>query len=387
MEKHFKSLLDKKVEYKEVEGYNFGEIKAITYDSIELNGKKTKAFAYIGFPDTTEKVPAVVLAHGGGGVAFAEWVKMWNDRGYAAIAMSNTGDFPEIPNTWDFPEESGDHKKHWHHGLFGIFEEEGYTDAPNYDGMKDWKKPVEEQWMYHAVSQTILAGNILRDDPRVDSSKIGITGVSWGGVITSLTIGYDNRFAFAIPIYGSGYLAQSMGRLGDLFRMGTNPKNWLAECNFDKANMPVLWLCWNADSSFSLNSNSLSYIDTIKNNPETRISAIHELLHAHYCGWPREESYTFADSVCKGTKRLPSVGVDSTEIINPDNVKILGIKIYYIKNPMTYVVIDEKYQMTEKWKTMESINRLPKNAEYYIEITSEINGIKHITTSELRKIQ
>ena len=384
MEKHFKFLWDKKVEYKEIEGYNFGEIKAITYDSIEFNGKKTKAFAYLGFPDTTEKVPAVVLIHGGGGVAFAEWVKMWNDRGYAAIAMSNTGDFPQITNTWDYPEESGDHKKYWQNGLFGIFEEEGYTNAPNYDGMREWEKPVEEQWMYHAVSQTILAGNILRDDPRVDSNKIGITGVSWGGVITSLTIGYDNRFAFAIPIYGSGYLADSLGRLGDLFRAGTNKKNWLAERNFDKANMPVLWLCWNSDSSFSLNSNSLSYIDTIKNNPETRLSAINEMLHAHYCGWPREESYTFADSVCKGTKRLPCVAVGSDDIINPDNVKILGVKIYYLKNPMSYVVIDEKYQMTEKWSTMECVRRLPKNAEYYIEITSEINGIKHITTSEMR---
>ena len=32
-----------------------------------------------------EKVPGMVLVHGGGGTAFASWVKRWNDRGYAAM--------------------------------------------------------------------------------------------------------------------------------------------------------------------------------------------------------------------------------------------------------------------------------------------------------------
>ena len=50
--------------------------------------------------------------------------------------------------------------------------------------------------MYNAVSQAILAHNILRADEKVDSSRIGITGISWGGVITSLAIGYDTPLCF-----------------------------------------------------------------------------------------------------------------------------------------------------------------------------------------------
>ena len=34
------------------------------------------------------------LVHGGGGTAFADWVKLWNSRGYAAIAMDNCGSIP-----------------------------------------------------------------------------------------------------------------------------------------------------------------------------------------------------------------------------------------------------------------------------------------------------
>ncbi len=54
-------------------------------------------------------------------------------------------------------------------------------------------------WMYHAVGQTILAANALRADSRVAADKVGVTGISWGGVISSITIGWDNRFAFAVP--------------------------------------------------------------------------------------------------------------------------------------------------------------------------------------------
>ena len=32
-----------------------------------------------------------VLVHGGGGTAFDAWVRLWNDRGYAAIAMDLAG--------------------------------------------------------------------------------------------------------------------------------------------------------------------------------------------------------------------------------------------------------------------------------------------------------
>jgi len=44
--------------------------------------------------ETKEKVPAVVLVHGGGGTAFADWVKMWTACGYAAIAVDLEGQIP-----------------------------------------------------------------------------------------------------------------------------------------------------------------------------------------------------------------------------------------------------------------------------------------------------
>lgn len=378
MNKIFEKLINTKTQYKEITELNptgeFDGIKAITYDGLDADGKKTKVFAYLGYPEAGEKAPAVILAHGGGGVAFLSWVKMWNERGYVALAMSNTGDFPKEINAGE--KECPTHKEPWQHGLHGVFEEEGYVGIFDNDEMKNTDKPYDRQWMYHAVASVIAANNILHNDPRVDSSKIGICGISWGGVITSLTLGFDNRFAFAIPIYGSGYLGQSHGWMKNHFG---NAPEWLAETRFSNINMPVLWLCWNADAPFSVNSNSLSYVDTVKNNNATRLSMVDKMGHSHACGWVRKECFAFADSVVMGKPQLP--GMYNDTIINPDNVEIVGTKVFYLTKPLAYN--SETNAIDEEWNVTEG-NIVPNNAKvYYIELTSEIDGTQYITTSEL----
>ncbi len=405
MENFFNSLVKITSVYKEIPEFHttdeFAGIKAITYDGVKIGDKKTKVFAYIGFPEgcsKDKKVPAVVLVHGGGGKAFHCWVKMWNDRGYAAIAMSTTGDFPTVVNAGRDESES---VPSWQHGLYGLFEQEGYTSAPANDEMQNSEKLLEEQWMYHAVSQVILANNIIRADERVDTDKVGIVGVSWGGVITSITIGYDNRFAFAVPIYGSGYLMENKTKstLGDDFRSGKNPELWLAEKRFCNVDMPVLWECMNDDSAFSVNSNSASYTDTEKNNADTRISIIDSWGHSHQSGWSRKEGYLFADSVCKSGKRLPALRGEGKilKIENPDSVEIVSAKLCYLTKEICYCVKHHTgiVLMDEQWKkidlnfderTVEVI--LPQEVKsYYVELVSEIDGEEYVSCSSYVEIK
>ncbi|MBQ5746976.1 MAG: acetylxylan esterase [Clostridia bacterium] len=389
MEKYFESIKEKEVKASEIKEFaptgDFEGIKAITYDGAEIHGKKTKVFAYLGYPEhMTEKAPAVLLIHGGGGKPYLEWVKMWNERGYVALAMSTTGDFPTKVNAG-----SPDAKKGcWTYGLTGIFEEEGYFNAPENDAMRHSEKAPEDQWMYHAVSQVILAHNVLRDDERVDEKRIGIVGISWGGVITSIAIGYDNRFAFAVPIYGSGYLSEDKGTIGEFFGDDMVFDPWRAEKSFSKVKMPVLWLCWNKDTCFSVNSNSKSYFDTVKNNEDTRLSIVHEMYHDHPWGWIRKEPYAFADAVCCGKKRLPTFKRegDGFKIINPDNARVAFVKLYYLDTPYEYTDRTAKVD----WKIFdfnydgkERVYEVPKSAKaYYLEMTTLMYTDIYVTTSE-----
>ncbi|MDP7290157.1 MAG: hypothetical protein QGH94_19395, partial [Phycisphaerae bacterium] len=72
-------------------------MRAFFYEGADYKGKPTHVFAYYSAPKGKAPAggwPAVVCAHGGGGTAYPEWVKYWNSKGYAAIAMDLEGHLP-----------------------------------------------------------------------------------------------------------------------------------------------------------------------------------------------------------------------------------------------------------------------------------------------------
>ncbi|WP_315854359.1 prolyl oligopeptidase family serine peptidase [Rubripirellula lacrimiformis] len=106
----------------------------------------------------------------------------------------------------------------------------------------DSDQPIADQWMYHAVADTVLANSLLRSLPEVDADRVGVMGISWGGIITSTVMGIDNRFAFAIPTYGCGSLSDAGNQYGRA--LGDNPiyqQVWDPMVRMDKASMPSLW--------------------------------------------------------------------------------------------------------------------------------------------------
>ena len=381
-------------EYPEFDSAAHAGVKAITYTGADIGDNKTKVFAYIGFPEgasADNPVPAVVLVHGSqAGIPYAQWVKIWNDRGYAAISLSTSNFFPLNNVAGD--KEYNEELENWSRELYGPFLEEGYMTAPHNDAMNDSTKPFQMQWMYNALTAVIHANNLLRADERVDSEKIGITGVSWGGVVTSLAIGYDNRFAFAIPVYGSGYLTEAHTVFADLFSKGRNPQYWLAEKRFQYADMPILWLCMNNDAPFSLNSNVKSYLDTLPNNADTRLSAISGWGHSHGSTWTRFDSFIFADSVCKDGAKMPALlmkdGVPVVE--NPSDVKIDSLKIYYLTEEFAYTDGKAPTWSTKRFKYNDGnyTVELPEGTKvYYYEISYKIDGKVCYTTTEMITVE
>ena len=75
-------------------------IHSLKYEGEKYLGNDTEVFAFYASPITLgeakvgAKFPGVVLIHGGGGTAFADWVQLWAKRGYAAIAMDLNGSRP-----------------------------------------------------------------------------------------------------------------------------------------------------------------------------------------------------------------------------------------------------------------------------------------------------
>ncbi len=265
-----------------------GPIQAIYYDGLDYMGKPTRVFAYLGIPEAPagKKLPGMVLAHGGGGTAFPQWVQVWYDQGYASISMDLEGRLPG-PDGWRGGES---------HAFSG----------PARTGMfDDQDKPRNEQWMYHAVADIMLANSLLRSLDTVDAEHIGLTGISWGGVLSSLTGGLDDRFVFAAPVYGCGYLYDSKGYFN---RMGAKDdailekrKYWDPARFFTNAPMPMVWINGDNDPHFSVDTLTHSHVSA---GPESTLSIHPRMPHGHGPGWELKmvpEIFVTADHLLKGT--------------------------------------------------------------------------------------
>ncbi|MGI6359437.1 MAG: alpha/beta hydrolase family protein [Acholeplasmatales bacterium] len=186
-----KELLNQTTNYWNV-GLNYSDnISAIMYEGQIYNGELTNIFAYLGIPKTPMPdggYPAIILIHGGLGRAFSDWVKMWTDRGYVAIA-------PDFDAQMSTPETGLN--KIVRNNLGGP---KGYgVTAIDFENEKN-------SWLYQSISNIVIAHNLLRSIDKVNNQKVGITGISWGSYLTAITLGVDDRFAFAMPVYGAGFL-------------------------------------------------------------------------------------------------------------------------------------------------------------------------------------
>ena len=66
-------------------------------------------------------------------------------------------------------------------------------------------KNVSRQYLPQEHRECVDAITWLAAQPWC-SGRVGMTGISWGGYLTSLVCGLDSRLKFAIPVYGCGHL-------------------------------------------------------------------------------------------------------------------------------------------------------------------------------------
>lgn len=278
--------------YWDAPGQGDGEIKAIFFEGQPWKGMPTRVFAYYGIPPNAVKgkTPAIVLVHGGGGSAFIPWVRLWMNRGYAAISMDTCG----CINT-------GGYVNHLRHEWGG---------PEGWGGFDQIDQTPTDQWTYHAVSDVLLAHSLIRSFPEVDLHKIGVTGVSWGGYLTCIVAGVDPRFRFAAPVYGCGFLGDNSVWLDQFRTMGADAAGrWLAKWDpsvyLPQARMPFLWVTGTNDFAYPMDSLQKSYQVT----KGTRTLCVRvRMAHGH--GGPGEnpeEIRVFADAMLAGGKRLARI--------------------------------------------------------------------------------
>jgi dienelactone hydrolase len=258
-----------------------GGLTSVFYEGLPWHKKPTRVFAYYGLPKAPQgtKVPGMVLVHGGGGTAYAAWVRLWTSHGYAAIAMDTCGCVPVGSDS------------HWtRHDAGG--------PLPGEHSFEQINEPAEDQWTYHAVADVALANSLLRSLPQVDPERIGLTGISWGGYLTCIVSGVDSRFRFAVPVYGCGFLGDDSVWMPDFQKMGPDksarwlgwwdPSVWLRQTK-----MPMFWVTGSNDFAYPMDSLQKSYRLTQGSHA---LCLRVRMPHGHGDGWAPAEILAFAES-------------------------------------------------------------------------------------------
>jgi dienelactone hydrolase len=288
-----------------------GTITALYYAGEPYQGKPTRVFAYLARPEKRDgKLPAMVLVHGGGGTAFREWAELWARRGYVALAMDLAG---HGPGRKRLPDGGP-----------------GQDDRSRFDA-----GAVQDHWSYHAVANVIRGVSLLARLPEVDAGRIGVTGISWGGYLTCIVAGLDDRLKVAVPVYGCGFLHEDSVWLPTFREMPRERRErWVT--NFDpsryvgQAKMPVLFVNGTSDFAYPLGS----YQKTYRLVKDRQLCVKVGLPHSHPAGWAPVEIGLFVDQHLHGDTPLAKVeslkrDVKEVEVRFRATVPVAGAALHF----------------------------------------------------------
>lgn len=334
-------------------------VNGVFLDALPYKGRKTKFFAWYGVPAPkpgAARVPGVVLLHGGGGTASADWVKRWNEHGFAAIAPDLEGNLP--------PGRT-------YHPLGG---------PPN--SFEYAALPLADQWPYHAVADALLSNSFLRSLPGVEPGAVGVVGLSWGGMLTLLAAGVDARFKFAVPVYGCGYYGENPFFSG-LARQGKQvADNWLRLWDpshyIPGIKAPTLWLTGVDDPCFPLNLHIRSF--KLMTAPKY-LRLKKDFPHGTEPVMAAAEIYAFAQMAVNGKITLPEVG-ETTCANGMAAAKVSAVEP--VKATLLFHTEDAGAWKNRKWLVAPVENSraaaLPKTttAAFFTLMVDDVNGASSI---------
>jgi dienelactone hydrolase len=245
-------------------------------------------FAWHAVPPGPGPHPGIVLVHGGGHTAYADWARLWAARGYHALAIDCCGSTPGGFNA---------HPRHAHAG------------PPGWGGFEHGDQPIEDQWPYHAVAAILAARAWLAGVAGADPARIALTGVSWGGFLSILAAAAEPRFAAVAPVYGCGHLADGSAWVPDFVRLpAAAVAAWLAcwdpAVHLPALRCPSLWLTGTNDAYFPLGAWQAS--TALAAGPVARMVRA-RWAHEHRPSEAVGEVRRFCDHLLGGGPPLPSV--------------------------------------------------------------------------------
>ncbi|MGE5341672.1 MAG: dienelactone hydrolase family protein [Candidatus Omnitrophota bacterium] len=371
----------------------YPKVKGIFFKGLPYKGKETRVFAWYGLPNSGtppngKKWPVVVLVHGGGGTAYPKWVTLWNERGYAAIAIDTNG---HVPN------KDGENSRPMNPHPDG--------GPSKWGGFQQMADDIRDNWNFHAVADILLARKLMGALPEVDADRAGVIGISWGACLSLIAASVDPGFKCVVPVYGCGFLKENSAVSDRIKHMGKSGEKWTstwdASVYLNDLRVPVLWVSGVSDSYFSLPIFQKSYRATpLRGTLNLRPRLRHDELHSRKL----REIDAFVAHALKGEPPLLSIveqGRDKctawvTVASSDSTLSAVSAALYYTKSSgpwkgrewqSTGATVEAKIErnIEESKKTQTIRARIPVGTTaYFIGVKDNRN---RFVSSEYREIR
>jgi len=327
-------------------------IHSLTYAGEKWLGKDTEVFAFYASPITLgdakpgTKFPGVVLIHGGGGTAFADWVYLWAKRGYAAIAMDLNGSRPPAAEF----DAKGAAIGNGHRGERTRLPKGGlgHGHTEKFDSIGG---DTSDDWPFHAAASVMRAHTLLRSFPEVDAEHTAVTGISWGGYTTCLVASLDDRFKAAVPVYGCGFLHEGESvQKPSIDKLGDRKMQWVREYDpgslLPRCRVPIFFVNGTNDVHYVLDSYMKSY-NVVSGEKQIRIQV--NMPHGHPPGWAPAEIGHFIDSKCRAGAALP---VPAKPVIAGEKASVTCQSRTALKTAKLNYTTDTGLRSKRKWTSV-----------------------------------
>ncbi len=246
------------------------KVREIYYPSRSYKGKPSIIFGYYCVPlFLKERLPAILISHGGGGGASLPTGLRWAKYGYANLII----DLPGKGKQRGGSRSTGPDMD---------------VESLLYTGQE-----LENNYLFHSVAAIRHGIGFLANQPEVDPDRLGMIGLSWGGVNSILTNGQEPRLKAVVNVFGAGFIPEGCTWMDQFTRkLPDELKRWNAFLDPSRflatQHAPILFITGTNDHCYYLPTFQKSFL---KINGEKQLYLIPNLRHQFY---QRDEAVALA---------------------------------------------------------------------------------------------
>lgn len=340
------------VKAKTIRSYTRGNIKVeeVYYFSRPYKNRPALIFGYYCYLlKRSGRLPAILISHGGGGHASLPRALEFAKRGYATLTI-------------DLPGKGENRKR-------------SRSTGPNMDVSQLLKASPDpsNNYLIHAVAAARNGLTYLTQRKEVDQKRLGMIGLSWGGVLTLLTNGQDSRLKAAVNVFGAGYIPEASTWEDRFSKMSTreserwntllDPKNFLAT-----QHAPILFITGTNDHCYYLPIFQKSYLQV---TADKNFYLIPNLRH-RFLSSGQVPALAWLDQHLKSGGTFPQIELfiptlEGTNLVVPVEVKLTKSKLAKVR---LYYTAGGPSQWTEKkWREVKPI---PAGDQFYFLIPTKV---------------